>query len=80
MEKSVQLAALWRQVALPAFTGWAPVNGLVGRLAARQPQVVLPRRLPMNWALPMMGVVGQQAPVNGFGRSTCGPPAASCPP
>ena len=40
--KSVQLAALRRQVAPPAFTDhWAPMIGLVGQLA-RQPQVALP--------------------------------------
>ena len=43
MAKSVQLAA-------PAFTDdWAPMNGLVGQLAARRPQVALSRRLPMHW-------------------------------
>ena len=60
MEKSVQLAALQRQVAPLAFTDyWAPMTGLVGQLAARQPQVALPRRFPMDLAFPMIGLVGQ---------------------
>ena len=50
MEKSVQLAALRRPVAPPVFTDyWAPMNGLVGQLVARPPQVALPRRLHMDW-------------------------------
>ena len=62
MEKSVQLAALWRQVAPPAFTDyWAPMIGSVGQLAGRQPRVALPRRLPMDWAFPTIGFVGQLA-------------------
>ena len=33
-----------------AFTDYRePMNGLIGQLAARQPQVALPRRLPMDW-------------------------------
>ena len=36
MEKSVQLAAIWRQLASPAFT-------------YRWPQAALPRRSPMEW-------------------------------
>ena len=52
MKKSVQLAALRQQVAPPAFTDyWAPMNGFVGQLAARRPQVALRRRLPMDWPL-----------------------------
>ena len=51
MEQSVQLAALLRQVAPPAFTDyWVPMIGLVGELAARQPQAALRWRLPMDWA------------------------------
>ena len=43
-----------------AFTDYlAPVSGKVGRLAARQPQVVLPRRLPMDW--PFMAI---NSPIN----------------
>ena len=37
------------------------MNGLVGQLAARRPQVALPSRLPMDWAFPMIGLVGQLA-------------------
>ena len=62
MEKSVQLAALRRQVAPPAFTDFcALMIGLVGQLAARWPQVALPRRVSMDWALPMTGLVAQLA-------------------
>ena len=50
MEKSVQLAALWRQVAPRFFTDhWAPMIGLVNGLAARRLQVALPGRYPMDW-------------------------------
>ena len=41
----MQLAALRRHVAPPT----APMNGSVGQLAARRPQVALPGRLPMDW-------------------------------
>ena len=48
IEKPVQLAALWRQVAPPADTDYrAVMNGLVGQFAARQPQIALSSRLPM---------------------------------
>ena len=58
----MQFAALRRQVAPPAFTDhWAPMIGLVGQLAARQPKVTFPRRPPMGWAFPMIGLVGQIA-------------------
>ena len=47
-EKSVQLAALLRQVASLAFVDyWAPIE-LAGRTAARQLQVALPGRSQMN--------------------------------
>ena len=56
----MQLAALRRQVAPPAFTDYcAPMNALVGQLAGCWSHVALPRRLPMDWALPMIGLVGQ---------------------
>ena len=37
--------------------------GLVGQLAARGRKLpwALPRRLPMNWAFPMIGLVGHRA-------------------
>ena len=35
------------------------MSALVGQLAARLPQVAFPRRLPMGWALAMIGLVGQ---------------------
>ena len=35
--------------------------GFVGHLAARWPQVALPRRLPLDWVFPMIGLVGQLA-------------------
>ena len=37
---------------------WASMIGFVGQLVARWPQVALPRRLPMGWAFPMIGLVG----------------------
>ena len=49
MEKLVQLATLQRQVESRAFTDcWAPMIALVGQVAARWPQVALPRRLTME--------------------------------
>ena len=35
--------------------------GLVGQIAARRPQVALPRREPMDWSFPMIGLVVQLA-------------------
>ena len=64
--KSVQLAALRRQFAPPAFTNYrAPMIGLVSELAARRPQVALHSRLPMVWAFPMIGFVGKLAVLPG---------------
>ena len=40
---------------------WPPMNGLVCQLAARLPQVALPRRSPMDWECLMIGLVGQLA-------------------
>ena len=37
------------------------MTGLVGEPAARQPQLALPWRLPMDWAFPMFGLVVQLA-------------------
>ena len=62
MKKSLRLAALRRQVALPAFTDyWASMIGLVGQLAARRLQVALPKanRLPADQAFRMIGLVDQ---------------------
>ena len=42
---------------LPIF--WAPMIGLVCQLAARWPQVAHPRRLPLDLAFLMVGLVGQ---------------------
>ena len=49
-----------------------PINGLVGQLVARRPQVGFTRCLPMGIVL--MGTD------KWFDRSACGPLAANCPP
>ena len=46
------------QLAPLAFTDhWAPMIGVVGKLAAHRPQVSRRRHLPMDWAFPMIGLV-----------------------
>ena len=62
MAHSVQLAALWQQVAPPEFTDyWAPMIALAGQLAARRQQNALPRHLAMDLAFQMIGLIGQLA-------------------
>ena len=52
MGKSVQLAALRRQVVPLAFIDyWAPMIVLAGQLAVRRLQVAVPRRLLIDWPL-----------------------------
>ena len=61
-EKSAHLAAFRRPFASLAFTDYcAPMNGLVGQLATRWPQVALPRCLPMDWAFALISSVGELA-------------------
>ena len=59
--KSVQLAALRRQVAPPAFSDYWAMIGLVGQLASWRPHVALLRCLPLDRAFLMIRVVGQLA-------------------
>ena len=44
VEKLARLAGLWRELAPPVL----PINGSVGQLVARGPQVALPRRSPIG--------------------------------
>ena len=37
-----------RRLPIGQWLQWAPMNGLVGHLAARRPQGALPRRLPIG--------------------------------
>ena len=64
MENRCNLLSSAGKFAPPALADyWAPMNGLVGQLANRWPQVAFPGRLPLDWAFLIIGlhVVGQPA-------------------